>query len=246
MIHEAGSVCALWAMGVTQHIGGSDTSTAISNLLLVTGNYGKPGAGSYPLRGHNNVQGASDFGSMPDSFPGYEKVTDEKARKKYEQGWGTDLPQEIGMTNHEMIEGIHSGKLKSMYLKGEEMGLVDSNINHVHAAFEKLDFFVVQDIFLSRTAEFADVVLPASPSLEKEGTFTNTGTSESSEKPRDLHFNQLPLLRARCGTTFCSEKNSTGHSTIRPKSSQILQICRRSFWIGMQKNYPAGSGRSSH
>ncbi len=78
------------------------------------------------------------------------------------------------MTNHEMIEGIHSGKLKSMYLKGEEMGLVDSNINHVHAAFEKLDFFVVQDIFLSRTAEFADVVLPASPSLEKEGTFTNT------------------------------------------------------------------------
>lgn len=174
MIHEAGSVCALWAMGVTQHIGGSDTSTAISNMLLVTGNYGKPGAGSYPLRGHNNVQGASDFGSMPDSFPGYEKVTDEKARKKYEQGWGTDLPKEIGMTNHEMIEGIHSGKLKSMYLKGEEMGLVDSNINHVHAAFEKLDFFVVQDIFLSRTAEFADVVLPASPSLEKEGTFTNT------------------------------------------------------------------------
>ncbi|WP_146738248.1 molybdopterin-dependent oxidoreductase, partial [Bacillus tropicus] len=79
------------AMGVTQHIGGSDTSTAISNMLLVTGNYGKPGAGSYPLRGHNNVQGASDFGSMPDSFPGYEKVTDEKARKKYEQGWGTDL-----------------------------------------------------------------------------------------------------------------------------------------------------------
>lgn len=138
MIHEAGSVCALWAMGVTQHIGGSDTSTAISNMLLVTGNYGKPGAGSYPLRGHNNVQGASDFGSMPDSFPGYEKVTDEKARKKYEQGWGTDLPKEIGMTNHEMIEGIHSGKLKSMYLKGEEMGLVDSNINHVHAAFESL------------------------------------------------------------------------------------------------------------
>ncbi|KAF1341748.1 formate dehydrogenase subunit alpha [Bacillus subtilis] len=174
MIGQADSVCALWAMGVTQHIGGSDTSTAISNLLLVTGNYGKPGAGSYPLRGHNNVQGASDFGSMPDRMPGYEKVTDEQVRQKYERVWGVPLPKEPGMTNHEMIEKIHSGQLKAMYVKGEEMGLVDSNINHVHAAYEKLDFFVVQDIFLSRTAEFADVVLPASPSLEKEGTFTNT------------------------------------------------------------------------
>ncbi|MEV5035764.1 formate dehydrogenase subunit alpha [Peribacillus frigoritolerans] len=173
-IHEAGSVAALWAMGVTQHGGGSDTSTAISNLLLITGNYGKPGTGTYPLRGHNNVQGASDFGSMPDRLPGYEKVTDEKVRAKYENIWGTKIPENPGLNNHEMVEGIHSGTIKAMYLKGEDMGLVDSNINHVHEAFEKLDFFVVQDIFLSRTAEFADVVLPASPSFEKEGTFTNT------------------------------------------------------------------------
>ncbi|RFU68192.1 formate dehydrogenase subunit alpha [Bacillus sp. V59.32b] len=174
MIHDAKTTSVLWAMGITQHTGGSDASTAISNLLLITGNYSKPGAGSYPLRGHNNVQGASDFGSMPDRLPGYEKIADDNVRAKYEKGWGVKIPEQPGMNNHEMIDGIHSGILKAMYVKGEEMGLVDSNINHVHAAYEKLDFFVVQDIFFSRTAEFADVVLPASPSFEKEGTFTNT------------------------------------------------------------------------
>jgi formate dehydrogenase major subunit len=174
MIHESDGTAILWAMGVTQHLGGSDTSTAISNLLLVTGNYGRPGAGAYPLRGHNNVQGAGDFGSSPDSYPGYQWVDDPEVREKFEGAWGVELSPEIGINNHEMIEGIHEGTVKAMYVKGEEMGLVDSNINHVHAAYEKLDFFVVQDIFFSRTAQYADVVLPASPSLEKEGTFTNT------------------------------------------------------------------------
>ncbi|MEH7886731.1 formate dehydrogenase subunit alpha [Bacillus sp. JJ1609] len=174
MIHEAKSVCTLWAMGVTQHIGGSDTSTAISNLLLITGNYGRPGTGAYPLRGHNNVQGASDFGSSPEHLPGYQRVDNGTLRQKFEQAWGTELPADPGINNHDMIDGMHAGTLKAMYLKGEEMGLVDSNINHVHAAYEKLDFFVVQDVFFTRTAQFADVVLPASPSFEKEGTFTNT------------------------------------------------------------------------
>ncbi|NHM32702.1 formate dehydrogenase subunit alpha [Neobacillus terrae] len=173
-IHESNGTCILWAMGVTQHLGGSDTSTAISNLLLVTGNYGRPGAGAYPLRGHNNVQGAGDFGSSPTQLPGYQYVTDDEARMKFEKAWGVKLPPKPGINNHDMIEGIHEGTVKAMYVKGEEMGLVDSNINHVHAAYEKLEFFVVQDIFFSRTAQFADVVLPASPSLEKEGTFTNT------------------------------------------------------------------------
>ncbi len=174
MIRDANGTAILWAMGVTQHLGGSDTSTAISNLLLVTGNYGRTGAGAYPLRGHNNVQGASDMGSAPDNFPGYQHVDDPEVLAKFEQAWGVKLPSEAGINNHEMIEGIHDGTVKAMYVKGEEMGLVDSNINHVHAAYEKLEFFVVQDIFFSRTAQYADVVLPASPSLEKEGTFTNT------------------------------------------------------------------------
>lgn len=173
-IHEAKTTSILWAMGVTQHGGGSDTSTAISNLLLVTGNYMKPGAGAYPLRGHNNVQGTSDFGSMPDRFPGYQYVTDESVRQRFEEQWGVDLPSEPGLNNQEMVEAIHEGKLKALYIKGEDMGIVDTNINHVQAAFEKLDLFIVQDIFFSKTCQYADVVLPASPSLEKEGTFTNT------------------------------------------------------------------------
>ncbi|WP_099302033.1 formate dehydrogenase subunit alpha [Bacillus sp. Marseille-P3800] len=173
-IHEAKTTSVLWAMGVTQHGGGSDTSTAISNLLLVTGNYMKPGAGSYPLRGHNNVQGASDFGSMPDRFPGYQYVTDDEVRERFEKNWGVNLSAEPGLNNHEMVDAMHDGNLDVLYLKGEDMGIVDSNINYVQEGFEKLKFFVVQDLFFTKTAQYADVILPASPSLEKEGTFTNT------------------------------------------------------------------------
>lgn len=174
MIHEAESVCALWAMGITQHMGATDASTAIANLLLITGNFGRPGTGAYPLRGHNNVQGACDFGTMPAWFPGYEPVQSEAVRQRYEKAWGVSLPKDPGMDNHQMVEGIDKGKLKALYLFGEDMAIVDSNANHVDAALERLEFFVVQDVFFSKTAQFADVVLPAAPSLEKEGTFTNT------------------------------------------------------------------------
>ena len=174
MIADADGVCVLWAMGVTQHTMASDTSTAISNLLLTTGNYMRPGAGAYPLRGHNNVQGASDHGAMPNLLPGYQSVDDPEVRSRFEKAWGVTLPSTRGLDNHEMVDAIQEGKLKSMYLFGEEMSLVDSNSNFVQEAFTKLDFFVVQDVFFSNTCRFADVVLPASPSLEKEGTFTNT------------------------------------------------------------------------
>ena len=173
-IAAADGVCILWAMGVTQHCHGSDTSTAISNLLLITGNYMRSGAGAYPLRGHNNVQGASDFGSMPNYYPGYQEVDDAILREKFEKGWGVLLPASKGLDNHEMVDAIEEGKLKSIYLKGEDMITSDSNANLVGDALSKLDFFVVQDIVMSETARFADVILPASPSLEREGTFTNT------------------------------------------------------------------------
>lgn len=174
MFHEAKSACILWAMGVTQHLGGTDTSTAICNLLLVTGNFGRPGTGAYPLRGHNNVQGASDFGTMPAWLPGYQPIQDDEVRAKFEQAWGVKLRKDPGLDNHQMVEGIKKGNLKAVYLFGEDMSIVDSNSNFVNSMFEKLEFFVVQDIFFTKTAQFADVVLPASPSLEKEGTFTNT------------------------------------------------------------------------
>ncbi len=173
-IAAANSMCVLWAMGVTQHSMGSDTSTAISNLLLVTGNYMRPGTGAYPLRGHNNVQGASDHGAMPDNLPGYQKVADPEVRAKFEKAWGVKLPAQPGLNNHEMIDAIYEGKLKGMYLFGEEMSLVDSNANFVSEGLARLEFFVVQDIFFTETCRYADVILPASPSLEKEGTFTST------------------------------------------------------------------------
>jgi formate dehydrogenase major subunit len=174
MIAEAEGVCILWAMGVTQHSMGSDTSTAISNLLLVTGNYMRPGTGAYPLRGHNNVQGASDHGAMPNFFPGYQRVDDPAIRAKFEKAWNVTLPPKPGLDNHLMIDAIHDGRLKAMYIFGEEMSLVDSNANYVSDALSKLEFLVMQEIFFSETCQFADVILPASPSLEKEGTFTST------------------------------------------------------------------------
>jgi formate dehydrogenase major subunit len=174
MIVEADGVCILWAMGITQHSMGSDASTAISNLLLVTGNYMRTGTGAYPLRGHNNVQGAGDHGAAPDVLPGYQPVDDPEVRTRFEASWNVKLPSTKGLDNHEMIDAIHAGKLKAMYVFGEEIALVDSNANFVQDGLAKLEFFVAQDVFFSKTCQFADVILPASPSLEKEGTFTST------------------------------------------------------------------------
>lgn len=174
MIRDADGTCVLWGMGVTQNTGGSYTSAAISNLLLATGNYRRPGAGAYPLRGHNNVQGACDMGTLPNLLPGYQKVTDDEARAKFEKAYGVKIQPKPGRNNPQMLDAIMEGKMKAMYLVGEDMALVDADANHVDKVLSSLDFFVVQDVFLSRTAQYADVVLPAAPSLEKEGTFTNT------------------------------------------------------------------------
>ena len=173
-IGQAETMCVIWAMGITQRSMGSDSSTAISNLLLVTGNYMKPNCGAYPLRGHNNVQGAGDMGSMPNRFPGYQFIADEEVRHKFERAWGVPLPAETGMDSTQMMTAAHTGKLRALYLAGEDMISADANANHVAGAFEKLDFFVVQDIFFSETCRYADVILPASPALEQDGTFTNT------------------------------------------------------------------------
>ncbi|PEI85466.1 formate dehydrogenase subunit alpha [Bacillus pseudomycoides] len=174
MIRDADGTCILWGMGVTQNTGGSDTSAAISNLLLATGNYRRPGAGAYPLRGHNNVQGACDMGTLPGWLPGYQHITDDVVRAKFEIAYGVKIDNKPGLNNIQMLHAIEEEKMKAMYLVGEDMALVDSNANHVHEVLSSLDFFVVQDVFLSKTAQYADVVLPATPSLEKEGTFTNT------------------------------------------------------------------------
>jgi formate dehydrogenase major subunit len=174
MFHEAGSACILWAMGVTQHQNGSDTSTAICNLLLVTGNFGRPGTGGYPLRGHCNVQGVSDFGCLPSYLPGYQKLEDPEARARYEREWGTPLPTRKGLTSTELVDAILDGRIHALYILGEDKLLADANEEKVARALAQLDFLVVEDLFFTRTAEYADVVLPAAASLEKEGTFVST------------------------------------------------------------------------
>ncbi|TAM10195.1 MAG: formate dehydrogenase subunit alpha [Nevskiaceae bacterium] len=177
MIGSAKSVCILFAMGITQHSHGSDGATAISNLLLVTGNYGREGTGAYPMRGHNNVQGASDFGSMCNIYCGYESVTDEAVRARWAQGWGVapeQLSNRVGLNNIQMIDGLGTGSVKALYIIGEETLISDSNANATAECLEKAEFLVVEDVFLSKTARFADVVLPACVSVEKDGTYVNT------------------------------------------------------------------------
>ena len=153
----------------------SDTSAAISNLLLVTGNYRRPGAGAYPLRGHNNVQGACDMATFRAGFRDTKHVTDDVIVRNLKKHTVVKIDKKPGLNNIANASlAVEEGKMKAMYLIGEDMALVDSNANHVHEVLSSLEFFVVQDMFLSKTAQYADVILPAAPSLEKEGTFTNT------------------------------------------------------------------------
>ncbi len=175
MIHEAPRVAILWAMGITQQGQGAQGSLAISNLLVLTGNIGRPGTGGYPLRGHNNVQGASDFGAKPVYLPGYEQVGDPEARARCEAVWGGEpIPQKPGLSNTDIADAVLDGRLHGLCIVGEDTALVDTNISHIHEALQKVDFLVVQEVFLTKTAQYADVILPAVPSLEKEGTFVNT------------------------------------------------------------------------
>lgn len=174
MIHEADGTCILWGMGITQNIGGSMASAAISNLLLITGNYRRHGAGAYPLRGHNNVQGASDMGTLPNHFPGYQKIMDDAARAKFSKAYGVDIAAKPGLNHIQMMDAIGEGTIQALYVVGEEVALVDSNLNQAQQLLSDLPFLIVQDITFSKTASYADVILPGVPSLEKEGTFTNT------------------------------------------------------------------------
>jgi formate dehydrogenase major subunit len=173
-IHEADGTAICWGMGVTQNVGGSHTSAAIANLLLLTGNMGRPHAGAYPLRGHNNVQGAADMGTMPNILPGYQSVADPALRGKFERAYGVPISAQPGLDNVEMLHAIDRGTLRAMFIAGEDMAWVDANATHTQALLAKVEFLVVQEIFLTTTAQFADVILPGVPSLEKEGTFTNT------------------------------------------------------------------------
>jgi formate dehydrogenase alpha subunit len=170
--NERGS-CLIWGMGVTQHTNGSDNARSLINLALLTGQVGGPGNGISPLRGQNNVQGCSDSGCLPNTLPGYEPL-DGPAHEKYALAWGGEFPRTPGLQSTHMIEEMLEGRLRSMYVVGENPLISDPYLAHAREAFEHLDFLVVQDIFMHETAEVADVVLPSAAFAEKYGTFTNS------------------------------------------------------------------------
>ncbi len=171
---EARNAGIFYTMGITQHTCGLDNVKAIANLAILTGNIGRESTGVNPLRGQNNVQGASDAACLPNVFPGYQKVGLPEVQKKFEEAWGVKLPDSPGLTSTEMIIAAFEKRLKAMYIMGENPVVTDPNAHHTVKALETLDFLVVQDIFLTDTARLADVVLPAASAFEKEGTFTNT------------------------------------------------------------------------
>jgi formate dehydrogenase major subunit/formate dehydrogenase alpha subunit len=163
-----------YTMGITQHACGTDNVRAIANLATLTGNIGREFTGVNPLRGQNNVQGASDAACLPNVYPGYQKVDLPDVREKFEKAWGVSLSPRAGLTATEMMNAAAEGKIKSLYIMGENPVMTDPNMHHTVRALENIDFVVVQDIFFTETARYADVVLPAACSAEKDGTFSNT------------------------------------------------------------------------
>ena len=163
-----------WGMGISQHVHGTDNARALIALALMTGNVGRPGTGLHPLRGQNNVQGASDAGLIPMMFPDYQRVDDEGARSWFEKYWKTELNKSPGLTVVEIMNAALDGKVRGMYVMGENPAMSDPDLNHSRQALAKLEHLVVQDLFLTETAAYADVVLPASAFPEKTGTFSNT------------------------------------------------------------------------
>lgn len=170
---SAGNAAIFFSMGITQHTTGVDNVVSTANLAMLTGNIGRPGTGVNPLRGQNNVQGACDMGGLPDYLPGYARVSDEESRARFERGWVVELPPEPGLTLVEMINACGEG-IRAMFIMGENPLMSDPDLNHVREQLEKLDFLVVSEIFMSETAEMADVVLPAASFAERDGTFTAT------------------------------------------------------------------------
>jgi formate dehydrogenase major subunit/formate dehydrogenase alpha subunit len=189
-----------YTMGITQHSCGTDNVSSIANLALLTGNIGRPHTGVNPLRGQNNVQGACDMGALPNTYIGYQKVDDPAVRGKFEAAWGAKLPERPGMASTEMMQAAVEGRIKALYIMGENPVLSDPNVEHTVHALKGLDLLVVQDIFLTETVALADVVLPGVSFAEKNGTFTNT-----ERRVQRVNRAVLPPGDARADSTIITE-----------------------------------------
>jgi len=177
LLAESKPTAVLWAMGITQHTTGTHNVMSLANLQMLLGNMGVPGGGTNPLRGQNNVQGACDLGGLPNVYPGYQKVTNDEVRHKFAEAWGLAadaLSDEVGLTATEMMPAAAAGKLKALYILGEDPMMSEPDTTHIRHCLESCDFVLLQEIFPSETAPYADVLLPGASFAEKDGTFTNT------------------------------------------------------------------------
>ena len=206
-----------WGMGISQHIHGTDNSRCLISLALMCGHVGRPGTGLHPLRGQNNVQGASDAGLIPMFLPDYQSVTDDGVRSAFTDIWGSeDFSNQKGLTVVEIMDAVHAGDIQAMYVLGENPAMSDPDVEHARHALAKLDHLVVQDIFLTETANYADVILPATAWAEKTGTVTNT-TARSRWAARPCRLRER---RARTGGSrpnWRSAAGSTGPTPIRAR-----------------------------
>jgi formate dehydrogenase major subunit len=206
----------LWGMGISQHIHGTDNARCLIALAMLTGQVGKPGSGLHPLRGQNNVQGASDAGLIPMVFPDYQRVDNGGLRAQFEKLWGAELDAKPGLTVVEIIHAIDAGDIRGMYIMGENPAMSDPDAGHAREALAKLDMLVVQDIFLTETCYLADVILPASAFPEKTGTFTNTDRTvqlgrQALEPPGEARQDLAIIIdlanRMGCGWTYAHPRD---------------------------------------
>lgn len=208
----------IYCMGITQHSNGVNNVMSVSNLAMLCGNLGKESTGVNPLRGQNNVQGACDMGALPNVFTGYQPVTKPEALEKFEKAWGAKLSSKPGLTVPEMMEKAGHGEIKMLYIMGENPMVSDPDTNHVKHSLEHTDFLVVQDIFMTETAELADVVLPAAVFAEKDGTFSNT-----ERRVQRVRKAVEPAGNAKADWTILAElMNRMGYAKRYRNASQIM------------------------
>ena len=221
---KAPAASILYAMGITQHVTGTDNVKSLANLAMLCGNVGIPGGGVNPLRGQNNVQGACDMGGLPNVYTGYQKVDDPAVRERMESAWGVDrLPDRPGLTATDMMNKAHEGELKALYIIGENPMVSDPDLNHAEKSLKNLDFLVVQDIFLTETARMADVVLPSASFAEKDGTFTNT----ERKVQRVRKAVTAPGKAREDGVILCDLSKRFGYAMSYKDSSQVMEEIAR-------------------
>ncbi|MBA7478174.1 Periplasmic nitrate reductase [subsurface metagenome] len=214
----ASAATIVYSMGITQHTTGTDNVLSLANLSMLTGNVGKESTGVNPLRGQNNVQGACDLGALPNVYPGYQSVEDPAIRAKFENAWSKELPPNKGLTVVEFFHAVETGDIKAIYIMGENPALSDPNLNRTRKALEMVDFLLVQDIFLSETAQYADVVLPSFCFAEKDGTFTNT-----ERRVQRVRAAVTPPGQARSDwQTLCNISTKLGYPMSYDSAGQIM------------------------